>query len=168
MRSIWRIPKLLNPPLLHRQGAFGMINIFVRNAHHHLQIFKIYNPIAASLIGCGRAATPHRKPKVVPHIFQLLSLITQPPTHEIPSAPEPLSANLSPSTACANSVVGRSGRTFHLTHLESYIQRVWQSPCMHACESCTTHAGQEITPAGQIGAAEMARDDMGTSGVKIQ
>jgi len=113
MPRIWRIHKLLNLPLLHPQGAFGMINIFFRNAHYHLQIFKFYNPIAASPIGHGRAATPHRNPKVVPHIFQLPALITQPPTHEIPSAPEPSSANLSPSTACANSVVERRGRNFH-------------------------------------------------------
>jgi hypothetical protein len=59
------------------------------------------------------AATPHRKPTVVPHTFQLPSLITHPPPHEIPSAPEHPSANLSPSTACATSAVGRRGRTFH-------------------------------------------------------
>lgn len=103
-------PQTLKTPRCFTLKAHSTWSMFVFVMH------VIYNPSATSpsfMVSCD-AASSHSN-GCSPH-FSTPFLITHPHTHKIPPAPEPPSANLSPSTACANSAVGRRGRTFHRLH----------------------------------------------------
>ena len=114
MRSNLRIHKLLNPALIHPHGVFDMINFLFRNARHHVQIFiSTIRPLPppSFMVSCNAASQTNGCSS---HFSTPFSYYPPTPTRNsfCPRISVP-SANLSPSTACATSAVGRRGRTSH-------------------------------------------------------